>query len=809
MKIRSLGHCIVVPISLTAMASGQQGTKWNTSLGNWFIAANWAGGVPMRSGARENIAEIDNGGLAFIRNPGAEADTLVVTGGIAAPSTLSLSRTGSAPPGTLLVQDIIIADSTGPGSTFGAAGRVEVLQGATLDASALTIGDGSLEGGNRSTATVLVRAAFVDADLIFLGNGLSDAFLNVEEGAGITGRYGDISRYRVSNAAGFYESNASVTITGAGSSWTLAGSGSPSLSSRLDVGSMGTGSLVVSNGGRVSTANGHATIGTNPDARGSVTVTGAGSVWDHQGILFVGGDQGFTSLPGGEEAPISRNGGSGSLRVQAGGLVQASSLIFFSNGVLEVENGSSGVAGLKLVGGGPTPGDGGTFGDMAVGASGSGRTEIRGGGILKSARGFIGFSAGSAGAVALDGAGSRWEAAGSVFVGNGGQGSLEVLGGSVVMSGGRGYLGFAPNANGSARVSGTGSSWTMAANLFIGGDGASPGGSGALLIEDGGRVGSAGTTVYNTGFLQLGADALLSGPLTFLGGGLQTFADITFSNDFTIGAGGLLVYTLGNDPTFSGDITGPGGLNMFFLGVQGTLTLTGDCSFAGPTLVPNGRLAVEGSITSNVTLSNGGTLSGRGTVGSVTVNSGGVVAPGNSAGKLTINGNYHQTSGGILRMEIGGDTAGTGYDQLAISGTAVLDGTLELSLVNGFRPTVGDTFAIIVGSGQTGGFSTVTSTGFDVATNTNDGTVSMTVTAVHPPLRVTEVAFGNGQFVITFSATGGGTYRLERTAALTADWVKVPGIDDITPTEDGSEEFTTSVGANEPTGFFRVRLISP
>jgi len=47
-----------------------------------------------------------------------------------------------------------------------------------------------------------------------------------------------------------------------------------------------------------------------------------------------------------------------------------------------------------------------------------------------------------------------------------------------------------------------------------------------------------------------------------------------------------------------------------------------------------------------------------------------------------------------LNVEIGGTAAGT-FDKLAVTGTATLFGALNISLVNGFIPTSGNTFQIL------------------------------------------------------------------------------------------------------------------
>ncbi len=65
----------------------------------------------------------------------------------------------------------------------------------------------------------------------------------------------------------------------------------------------------------------------------------------------------------------------------------------------------------------------------------------------------------------------------------------------------------------------------------------------------------------------------------------------------------------------------------------------------------------------------------------------------------------------MLNIEIGGTSPGTGYDQLVITGTATLGGTLNVSLINGFTPASGDTFQILTFASRGG--STFAATNID------------------------------------------------------------------------------------------------
>ena len=124
----------------------------------------------------------------------------------------------------------------------------------------------------------------------------------------------------------------------------------------------------------------------------------------------------------------------------------------------------------------------------------------------------------------------------------------------------------------------------------------------------------------------------------------------------------------------------------------------------GTTSLQGGTLTVANAVTIQ-----GGTLTGSGTVqGNVT--NAGTVAPGNSPGVLNITGNYTQTSSGVLDLEIAGrDNSNPGkpqFDQLRVTGTATLAGTVRVSLLDGFQPAPGDTFKVLTAAARVGTFAT-------------------------------------------------------------------------------------------------------
>ncbi|WP_442968418.1 autotransporter domain-containing protein [Pseudomonas sp. Z18(2022)] len=127
---------------------------------------------------------------------------------------------------------------------------------------------------------------------------------------------------------------------------------------------------------------------------------------------------------------------------------------------------------------------------------------------------------------------------------------------------------------------------------------------------------------------------------------------------------------------WSNDISGHGGLTKQGIGA---LVLTGTNTYSGPTLVNQGLLAVNGSITSDVTVGSSGVVGGSGHIGSLTANSGGTVAPGNSIGTLNVAGDVNFAAGSTYAVEL----SATNSDRIVAGGKATLSGgTVTLALEN-------------------------------------------------------------------------------------------------------------------------------
>ncbi|MFL6598598.1 MAG: autotransporter domain-containing protein [Chthoniobacterales bacterium] len=154
--------------------------------------------------------------------------------------------------------------------------------------------------------------------------------------------------------------------------------------------------------------------------------------------------------------------------------------------------------------------------------------------------------------------------------------------------------------------------------------------------------------------------------------------------------------------TINATLAGVGGITKKG---PGTLILTGANTYTGSTTVDAGALLVDGSLASAQTFVNaGGLLGGSGIIGGDLTN-GGTVSPGHSPGSLgtlTVNGNYTQTTGGTLRIEIAG-LGPNQHDMLVVNGKATLGGTLQVIPVNNFQFQPGNEITFLTAKGGVSG----------------------------------------------------------------------------------------------------------
>lgn len=209
------------------------------------------------------------------------------------------------------------------------------------------------------------------------------------------------------------------------------------------------------------------------------------------------------------------------------------------------------------------------------------------------------------------------------------------------------------------------------------------------------------------------ADGATGMNFTKTGAGSQTLVGVnTYTGATTISAGTLILAA-------NGSISSSSGINLGTSGSQGTLDVTSKTG--GYSIGASQTLSGYGS----VLLATGKTL---------TVN--GNLAPGNSTGIVTIGGNLSLASTSTTTMELVSGTlgAGSGFDQIALSGTGLsmtYGGALVIS-VN--LSTELGAYQLFTGFGsQSGTFSSITFSQAQAAGTFDYSTGVLTLTAVPEP----------------------------------------------------------------------------
>jgi cysteine-rich repeat protein len=213
-----------------------------------------------------------------------------------------------------------------------------------------------------------------------------------------------------------------------------------------------------------------------------------------------------------------------------------------------------------------------------------------------------------------------------------------------------------------------------------------------LLIGTGANISLAGSfmnngTVSNSGnMVNSSADFIVSDMATFNNlGSLANIYDFGPLSKITIQAGGTFNNQTGSELSNYTTIENCGTFNN-----SGTFSSFGNitnCMGSTITNTADGEISCTSEITGGEVINNGGLIVGC------------------SPGFMTINGNF-SNNGGVF-IELGGLTAGLDYDQLNITGTANLGGTLHVSFWNGFTPSVGQMFTILTYASRSGNFTTI------------------------------------------------------------------------------------------------------
>ncbi len=532
------------------------------------------------------------------------------------------------------------------------------------------------------------------------------------------GRYGEgtlniLNGGTVNNSAKTYigrfdVSSGTVTIDGAGSTWTI--------SDELIIGYAGGGILNIQNGGALSNVRG--SIGNSSGSNGTVTIDGSGSSWTNSyNNLYIG---------------IS---GTGTLNIQNSGtfnIGSTSGTIYLgynggSSGIINIGSGtSSGVIDTGTTGGTViiTGGSGTatvnfnhtdtpyTFshiltGGLSVSQSGSGTT------IIDSSNSYTGGTTLSAGILNLESSGAVGSAGTIIFNG----GTLQYSSNNAIDYSSR----FSTAINQQYNVDTNGQDVLFASDLTSSGGSLTKSGLGILTLSgsntyDNGTTLSEGTLAleHNNG---AGTETIAMSDGTTL----ALNSSISVSNNVTL-AGTSTVNVASGTGTLSGTLSSTGNLTKTG---SGTLTLNGNNSYSGGTALSAGTLTLahdNGTGTETIAMSNGTTLALNPSISAsnnvtlagtstVNVNSG----TGTLSGTLSSTGNLTKTGSGILNLAgsstytgttiVSAGTLQTGSPSALSSSSAfTVDATLDVDHSNTIGSLAGSgTVDIAIGTTLTAG----------------------------------------------------------------------------------------------------------
>ena len=175
---------------------------------------------------------------------------------------------------------------------------------------------------------------------------------------------------------------------------------------------------------------------------------------------------------------------------------------------------------------------------------------------------------------------------------------------------------------------------------------------------------------------------LIEGKLSLIGGNeLELAQSLTNEGHLELASAGKLFV--------DGDMLSSGVLAIgsdSYLDVAGALTSDG------------GSVDLDGVVqTNSFTLDAGAVLTGSGRYAGTLANNA-AVNPGNSPGSLEVLGDYSQSVEASLGIDIAGTLSGVEFDQLSISESATLDGTIDVTLTGGYALEPGQEFVVLAAS---------------------------------------------------------------------------------------------------------------
>jgi autotransporter-associated beta strand protein len=298
-----------------------------------------------------------------------------------------------------------------------------------------------------------------------------------------------------------------------------------------------------------------------------------------------------------------------------------------------------------------------------------------------------------------------------------------------------------------------------------------------------------------------------------LGGHRETIGSLDGFGTIVLGTDGA--FSVGDNDlstTFDGSIVGAGSVDKIGTGIL-TLTSLGH-SYTGATRVLDGLLQVNGALTttSSITVSNGGTLCGDGTVSDVLITAGGTLFPGAGTGTASLRATGTVTFAASAKLSVQ-LASSSSYDSLLVGGELAL-GFSSLRVIPGAGVRVGDSFTVIsklssdpiVGtfSGLPEGTKFVVSNRLFQITYTGGNGNDVVLTRLAPPsVSLSIASLPNVQMRVSGRGFAGLIYVLEGTSSLNPPTIWKP-LDTNTAAADGAFGFLDESSPSSPRRFYRV-----
>ena len=226
--------------------------------------------------------------------------------------------------------------------------------------------------------------------------------------------------------------------------------------------------------------------------------------------------------------------------------------------------------------------------------------------------------------------------------------------------------------------------------------------AGSITLSGGGTEAGAFNTAAGTTLAFTGGTYTLTAPMTVGGAGATQFGAVTFAGAGALSNTGILDIT--GNTTFNSLFTNSGTLtvsNGVTLNAIGGYTQTAGSTLLGPTTGTAANLSAAGGVSIL-----GGSFGGAGTVTANVTIGAATLAPGHSPGALNITGNLTLGAASVTNIEVGGTTAGSGFDVINVTGSTTLNGTLNVTSYLGYTPAAGANYSFMNFGSSTGAFTT-------------------------------------------------------------------------------------------------------